>query len=543
MLEKALCSAEEPGLYRHVEVFEFHNEAAGYPEDYCSALTANTAEQHEYTDAEYLYDANGNCEASAARHLQVEEGDYDLGQMSQSASTVTIVANPNFKGKAEDQQERTSLKEEEEEQEVTADLEDDGCYLNVDGATQGNIKHQDSADSGMLSDNGSVSETTPPNLTVLFEAMGHDTRTLRHSLSWPETIHRRRGNVRFSDVDALGAESAAMLEEEPDIPRPVCMHHSSTREFNFHLPLNTRMTTSAAFEDGELPQISVEAINTPSSSNSGGPFQRIFFTSESHDDIENNSQVSFFTDTLNEVFVTDTSFHGGFSGSSKVGKCSKCGKIKSSKGKNINEKPLENVTNRDNEDVENDEKSNMRTGSREMESLEQSWEEKANKENLEKDMKVQNSDSCDCAREVDSSKRIEEGEPSPHIEGCDHVLHKAHTPCDCTTSDGCDPTNDPADCDTVLPSSNCLCDSSATQQTSEQSTALCDCPRKLVIPQSQSGSSKTNDSATTLKDIVHKDSLEVPKLQRVKYMESGQWPTFSPSHSVASVECDWDRER
>ncbi len=86
---------------------------------------------------------------------------------------------------------------------------------------------------------------------------------------------------------------------------------ASTHEFNFHLPLNTeRVRPESSEHEYAIPTISAQRM-TPSAPPGGGVsnLQRIFITSEQERaEVEDLSQISFVTDALSDVFMTDFNF-------------------------------------------------------------------------------------------------------------------------------------------------------------------------------------------------------------------------------------------
>ena len=109
--------------------------------------------------------------------------------------------------------------------------------------------------------------------------------------------------------------------EEDNMVDPSLHLTASTHEFNFHLPLNTeRVRPESSEHEYNIPTISAQRM-TPSAPAPGGVsnLQRIFITSEQerveNENLSDLSQISFVTDTLTDVFITDFNF----SDSSKEG--------------------------------------------------------------------------------------------------------------------------------------------------------------------------------------------------------------------------------
>ena len=119
--------------------------------------------------------------------------------------------------------------------------------------------------------------------------------------------------------------------EEDNMVDPSLHLTASTHEFNFHLPLNTeRVRPESSEHEYNIPTISAQRM-TPSAPAPGGVsnLQRIFITSEQEREESENlsdlSQISFVTDALTDVFITDFNF----SDSSKDG--SKGSKVKNTR--------------------------------------------------------------------------------------------------------------------------------------------------------------------------------------------------------------------
>ena len=297
LLEKSLCSAEEPGLYRE-------NGVTSFPVDF-DPYEDLPADRLEFpTDGA----AGPPSQAESADLLGIDQSDY--GCMSQSPSTMTIVANPDY-------------------QEVSDDDSDDRKYLTT---PKSSMKHQDSSDSGMLSENTSISETMHA-IPSVFENPSGDSRSLRHSVSWPEPTRRTWRNKRFSDSDTT---AVGFLQEHSSdgLSRTTFTHHGSSHEFNFHLPYNTELSSGEGSSNSEVPTISVEQTTPHDSIGIGST--RVFFTTDSNEGDHCcqrcTPQISYVTETLNEVFVTDTSFQPSLISSvtsktlsESVGFCCKCG--------------------------------------------------------------------------------------------------------------------------------------------------------------------------------------------------------------------------
>lgn len=303
MLEKSLCSTEEQTLINS------QNALITYPDDFDpyenliidpSDTNLDGAIGPPSLDLDEVLGLTSDC----GRTLGVEPEDY--GCMSQSPSTMTLVAQA--------------------EHQCNSDGDADGNSSETSDCLRkpkSNMKHQDSSDSGMLSENGSIlnSGNTIP---MVFENASGESRSLRHSLSWPEPTrrmrHRRhRADRRSSVVDFLDDNFDTV-----EGPQPSCTHQSS-HDFNFHLPLNTEpVETGLSRAWDQTPTNAVDLGST-----------RVFYTSDCLDsppDTRNTQQISFVTETLNEVFVTDTSFQTSFISAvtskaltESMGICCKCG--------------------------------------------------------------------------------------------------------------------------------------------------------------------------------------------------------------------------
>ena len=121
--------------------------------------------------------------------------------------------------------------------------------------------------------------------------------------------------------------------EEDNMVDPSLHLTASTHEFNFHLPLNTeRVRPESSEHEYNIPTISAQRM-TPSAPAPGGVsnLQRIFITSEQerveNENLSDLSQISFVTDALTDVFITDFNF----SDSSKEG--GKGSKVKNTRKK------------------------------------------------------------------------------------------------------------------------------------------------------------------------------------------------------------------
>ena len=102
--------------------------------------------------------------------------------------------------------------------------------------------------------------------------------------------------------------------EEDNMVDPSLHLTASTHEFNFHLPLNTeRVRPESSEHEYNIPTISAQRM-TPSAPAPGGVsnLQRIFITSEQerveNENLSDLSQISFVTDALTDVFITDFNF-------------------------------------------------------------------------------------------------------------------------------------------------------------------------------------------------------------------------------------------
>ena len=313
LLEKSLCSAEEQGLYRDLDNVPFPDDFDPYHD-----LSIDPADFALDGAAMGLPGGLADGEGSTLdcdQFLNV----VPYGCMSQSPSTMTLVANADAPPVSEDS------------------LEDADCLDRLAScqrlyAAKQNMPHQDSADSGMLSENGST-------VTAGCEAGQRgrrdegngggvrEARSLRHSVSWPEATLRPRRGARYHDTDSAGLGFFDdSVERAEGAGRPACTH---SHEFNFHLPLNTETTS-------DRPPVSRPRDTTPTNAVDLGS-TRVFYTSDCCEEdqclSQQGNQISYVTETLNEVFVTDTSaFQQSFISavtskalSESMGICCKCG--------------------------------------------------------------------------------------------------------------------------------------------------------------------------------------------------------------------------
>ena len=139
------------------------------------------------------------------------------------------------------------------------------------------------------------------------------------------------GETQVLNYDADSLEGDNMVDPSLNLT-------ASTHEFNFHLPLNTeRVRPESSEHEYNIPTISAQRM-TPSAPAPGGVsnLQRIFITSEqeraANENLSDLSQISFVTDALTDVFITDFNF----SDSSKENG-------KGSKVKNTRKKPESNA--------------------------------------------------------------------------------------------------------------------------------------------------------------------------------------------------------
>lgn len=467
MLEKTLCIAEEPGVHKNpvdplssLEALEnppysptFHPALAGHMGEFPAAAGAA---------ADILYDSNGNC----TNAIVAELAGHEYGFISHSPSTVTIVANPDLA----DQAETAS---------VSSDLEPSG----------GSLPHQDSHDSGMLSENGSVRGGA--------QSATEDHRTLSHSMSWPESQRRKWSGSHMPYCE----EASVSAEHLP--PRTTCTIRSSAHEFSFNLPVNTSQTSEhdeatiipeMVEPDTETDPSTISqssTASTTSSSPSSASSQRIFITSSIAHDHQSamqwtHPQISFVTDTLNEVFVTDqSSLNDKEENLVNSSKCCHC------QGKHPSSivRPDRLVIE---EQTETSVSSSTSPGSATSPAdlMETSLEEKSATEPSEKDLlkQIQSSENAQASCNAEQTTKNaepegDEAEPSPSLpvsSACDNMCHS-----------NCDIR------DLAMPSTGCV-----------------------------AGAIKT--------------CLEVPRVHKLKASESSSHP--SPSRTMGNVECDWDRE-
>ncbi len=103
MLEKALCSAEEPGLYRNFDPVTFSEDCdlADIPDWYYPPNLSSETEASigEALRSRLVHD-NPFTGHTALLGTDILEAAY--GSMSQSPSVQTIVANPNFRAEVDD---------------------------------------------------------------------------------------------------------------------------------------------------------------------------------------------------------------------------------------------------------------------------------------------------------------------------------------------------------------------------------------------------------------------------------------------------------
>ena len=170
------------------------------------------------------------------------------------------------------------------------------------------IPHQDSNDSGMLSETDSASPVA--------RCRQDSARRLRHSRSWPEE-HNVSQSSMGSDDDLFGsgASMPGSMDTTDETRWPSHNHTVSfanpdgrVNEFTFHLPVNTQQEESSGSNLPMSPAIPVVMV-TGEDSESTEPLSRLII-SNSHQTLPDDplKHVSFVTDTLNQVFVTDTNF-------------------------------------------------------------------------------------------------------------------------------------------------------------------------------------------------------------------------------------------
>ena len=408
--------------------------------------------------------------------------------MTQSPSTVTIVANPNYKSK---------------EGEPGGEREGAGPTL-LEMAAGGE---------GVSDNPEEIDPSQVPHHRRFFSDLGQETRTLRHSLSWPESTRRPRLSTSFSDCEGAAADCSIL--DEDGVRRAMVTHRSHTHEFSFHLPRNTEHGSIFSAEGRDIPDIAVENADSGSESRLSA-LQRIFITSDSHEgnNCDDNQQISFVTETLNEVFVTDTTFRGmadSLKSSSKL--CSKCKDCSCH--------------------IEAD---SARKASSELESSIEGSSARAVSE-LENvvdgepvaippppsDLNISGEPICDlcqhcrkcpsCRLPAGPESNSQMDDKSVASPGCSEGLpveSSSQRQCSCGPGDGSTADSPPEE------SHNCVCSHGEGHQ---------EC--------------NTNDDERAQQQ---KEHLEVPVLRRVKY-ESGSSTCSSRSPSVHSIEYDWDRER
>ena len=112
----------------------------------------------------------------------------------------------------------------------------------------------------------------------------------------------------------------------------------------------------------------------------------------------------------------------------------------------------------------------------------------------------------------------------------------------------CDDDNEP-DCDKTNCQEDCACDKKAGESQTQKASGPTQCGKCGERPPGGTSVSQgSHDPGRSCQG--HKNCLAVPKIQRLKYADSiGSTCSSchsnvpSPAHSIASVECDWDRER
>ena len=245
-LENSLSIAEEPSSF---------NDLDPVPYDRIEAMHRSTTP------------LPGGASAACSSKLDVDAEDNSFCRMVSSPSTDTVVPSPEACH---------------------------GCTsLSVEGA-DGCFHHQESNDSGMLSDH------SPEN--VRREGKQAASASDRHQVA-PKTNEGRES----VDLNGNPADSPC-VESTTNIPRP---QRQISHEFNFHLPLNTSADWSTVTgHGGDTPVI---MMNADSASSVIEASPRIIYTSEcltpeDEMDGDGQQQISFVTETLNEVFVTDSSF-------------------------------------------------------------------------------------------------------------------------------------------------------------------------------------------------------------------------------------------
>ena len=278
VLEKALCSNEEPDLSLIPKQ---------RPASFNSYPVCSNQRNHSVTIESIDDYCDVGVQTDDDMNPSPQDCDLELDfpcESQEEVSIKTVISNPDIEREA-------TLRTEEEDQ--------CGECLTVK-SKNGGVRHQESQDSGMPSEHGSMQDCRPTENT-----RPTTYRRLRHSASWPET---RRTNT------LQNVSQSALLESYPNMSQdllsstvrmqssksegeslqkhPTRTLHRS-QEFNVGLPANS---TRGQLEENE---------------NHGLRSQRVVYTSDCFDmdeaDIERPPQISYVTDTLNDIFPVDNS--------------------------------------------------------------------------------------------------------------------------------------------------------------------------------------------------------------------------------------------
>ena len=268
LLEKSLCSTDDPCFESGLSVEDQLNSIN---------LDGDSKQKLSFNNGKHLVEP---CRVSQSGSEYSEESCV----MSHSVSTNTIVDTP------ETASDEVDAKHYSCEQDTSADRDSvSNLSTRLEEVSERSDEVDDSQDEAGCSSVG--------------------TRRLRHSQSWPEATHRRTRRVP-QETTSLDVDCAASMEilediglvESPSLAR--CTHSTGSREFCFHLPLNTGRDRG---EQVGMPSI---AVQEPSP---GRATQQIILMDESTPKDEgqcDDGQVSYVTETLNQVFLTDPNFKG-----------------------------------------------------------------------------------------------------------------------------------------------------------------------------------------------------------------------------------------
>ena len=254
LLEKSLCSAEEPGLYRDLQPVQLEENLGqsdsmelGHPYD--DSLCGPRVVEEEVkvnADAECLSVGAGSGFLGA-------DGEMDYRMMTHSPSTITVVAAGG------------------------------SCSSSQDDVSVSRTRKD------MVLSPSKVEQEYKREREQIRRCM--NLRKLRHSRSWPEGDNSVRTPRRHQSDGSISAtedgSSAASHAMYPYI--------AGNLEFNFNLPLNTEM---GVLDESEASPQKFIFMNPRCEDADDG----------SSSAEESTQQVSFVTDTLNEVFVTDSAF-------------------------------------------------------------------------------------------------------------------------------------------------------------------------------------------------------------------------------------------